>query len=99
MDLAEQQLLQDILLELKKLNNSRTNYAKSFLAGLLHSLGSFLGTAVFAVFMVYLFGLFSSRLIRPTSHFIENVFKQIDWTTVIPAPKVDLNLKNIDLGL
>lgn len=94
---VEQQLLQDILFELKKLNNSKTNYVKSFLAGLIHSLGSFLGTAVFAVFIVYLFGLFSSRLIRPTSHFIEQIFANVNWTNVIPAPKLDL--KNVDLGL
>ncbi len=95
MDPAEQQLLQDILQELKKINNTKNSYTRSFLTGILQALGSFLGTAVFAVAMVYIFSQFSSYLIKPTSHFIENVFKQVNWSLIVPAPKLDL--KNIDL--
>lgn len=95
MDSTEQQLLQDILQELRKINSTNNSYARSFFTGILQALGSFFGTAVFAVAMVYIFSQFSSYLIKPTSHFIESVFKQVNWNLVIPAPKLDL--KNIDL--
>ena len=79
-----------ILVELKKINEqlSKQNKgaAKSFVAGFMHSFGSFLGTT--AIFIIV--ALYASRYNWPAmiGKSVETMMSQINWTNIVPTPEI-----------
>ena len=80
-----------ILAELQKINiqlaKQNQGHLKNFFGGFLYSFGYFAGTiAIFAIIAIY-----ASRLNWPSiiGRSIETMTSQINWTKIIPAPKVE----------
>jgi hypothetical protein len=84
-----------LLNELKAINNKLdklTNPLKvsylNFIAGIFHSLGTLFGTVVVAAAIVFL--LSKINLTGIFSQFINRVFSQVNWSQIIPTPKLEL---------
>lgn len=81
-----------ILDELKKINNQLAkaggNPFRSYLNGLMHSLGNFTGTVLIFFMLIYLASQYNLTEIMTKS--FEKMMSQINWEKVIPVPKIEI---------
>jgi hypothetical protein len=85
---------QEILSELKKLNNRffvfNTNPFKfgifNFLGGTFHSLGTIFGTVIITSVLVYLFS--RASFTKSISSWIENTLNQVKWEKILTPQAV-----------
>ena len=82
---------QEILAELKKINDQLAKQSngvgKNFLLGFFHSLGTFVGYIAIVLILAYFASKFNFMAIMSKS--FEDMMSQINWTKIVPQPKIN----------
>jgi len=82
---------QEILDELKKINRqlAKNNIFTHFFSGMMYSLGYFIGT----IAIIFVIAFFATRFDWAAflSKSIESTMSKVNWSKVIPQPKIEIN--------